>query len=364
MNPTISDFNTSRKILGSLANDEMKKIISEFHDGNIPDIAPTEFSFTMSNTTLQLANAFRREMFCIWGWTLKVISFDPETSENMISIIFIRNEIEKVKIPITDTKILENLEFKIDKQNNTPKSMYVRLEDMIEVSNVLPNGLILFDPKIVVSMLKPGEIIRMRIGCEYGDPKQNIKFSQVSRVVFKYTDIKLLPENETHPRDSKSEHMSGYVIPSVQANPKSFKFNGIILVTKHENVLYNILNETCDSLIDKFKVVDELVKQYKKNKTEIFRNMFLNIIQLETDLQEATLQIPNECHSLGGLFCRYVSDIEPDISFVSYRLFTHENKLEIKIKHTSDISILFVNVISKIISDLENIKKEIILNSD
>jgi DNA-directed RNA polymerase subunit L len=359
---TISDIKITRELLGSSANAEVKKIIFNFHDGKIPNICPMEFSFNLNNTTLQFANAFRREMYLVWGWTFKVISFDPSTTENMVSILFIKNELENLRVPFADSKLLESLEYKIDIQNNTPISRYVRLEEMTTSTNL--KGIELFDPKVIISMVRPGDILRMTIGFEYGDPKHNVKFSQVSRVVFKYNDIPLLPESETHLRDSKDAYNSGYSVPSVQANPTSFQFSGVVTVTNSEskNILYSILNYTCQSLIDKFNIIGALNKKHQKSNTETvtFQNVYLNVIQLNNGLNEATIQIYNECHSLGGLFCRYVTDIEPNISFVVYKVIVHEKKLEIIIKYDSNINQLINKVVSKSLEELEHLKTEII----
>lgn len=294
----------------------------------IPDFKHSMLSFTIHNTKSSFVNALRR---CILDELLvKVLYFD--LSDIKTNDEFILNDLIQERIQLISIKqdIEDDITFSLNVFNNTNQIIPVYSES-IKPNN---NTNIYFNQNIKLCDLKPNKHItinNIHTKSNYGHYDNIYSIGRASYEVINFDMVNT---------------------QSLSSDPSEFKF----YIYSNGNIeTVDILHKTIIQLTKRLQNITNLITSYNPDKSndELIINKEDNI---------TIYFIKNEYHTLGNLLVDYMYDLDNSTNLLNYNI-DHPSKNEINIKTDNpDSDRLITTAISKVINDLDNLKKIFKLN--
>ena len=155
------------------------------------------------------------------------------------------------------------------------------------------------------------------------------------------------------------KNFSGYKISSLIATPKHHLFTAIIPATGiNESEINNILIAVCDNIISRLRLISTSIEKINSINGNIntTNGIQFTILESTSGLEKGILIIPNETYTIGTILSRAIYDLNPDIAIVTSLVY--ENKVELVIQHTENVTSILGDAIQYCISIFNTIKKK------
>lgn len=354
-----TEFNLIKE-LDNENNKELRDILEYIPKDELGQAFPTKSKFTVSfelhDTNASLANGIRR---CLID-EIEIASFDfNEYKDIETDDIFIPCDLIKQRIDLLP--VAQDIDYNIKSKTKDNSNAYMKFElfkknDSDRIIDILSDNLKIvgesngYDIRDVVNAgiplhpLRPGKYIKINnITISKGIAIDNAgKYNTFSNVTYKILDAKQLIETplETSGKSSMTTNSTKFYISyDTHRNIKNPK---------------KMMIKCCDTLIDKFEIILEDMKNIKNSDTKYISD----ILSLETHRNTKKIFINDEYWTAINLITRYVYDItKGTIEFITPSLIHPEKEIGVVSIIHPEFSTVIQNALKKIISDLNIVKK-------
>ncbi len=157
--------------------------------------------------------------------------------------------------------------------------------------------------------------------------------------------------------------LSGYKVSCMVADPRHHVLRAVVPATSPAPAEARaVFADACTNVRERLQLVAAAVEQAaaaSAGSTGTRHGIQYTVIQLEGGLTEGVLQVPGETYTIGELLKRTVFELEPGISSVTSLVIQHENRLEVTIQHTDDVTKLLRAAIQRAIETFDTIRQGI-----
>ena len=274
----------------------------------------------------------------VYAITSENIEFTENTS--LFDNDYLAHRISYVPIINTLEKDYNNIEIKIEKENNEHEQMKIFLHDFTVNEDLDIKDIIKY-PGMLLTVLNPGQKISCTAKLVLGNCKEySSNFSPVSTAVyyFKYDETS---EDLNSERDYKKDK---------HGNPKVYIMNIESTGQFNSNIIFNMAIDRYKYILNKIK---EDIIDKKGAIVEFHRN---------TRTAGIRLILKNETETVGNILTQYILDMDKDIicGYTQHHPFEKYIFIDINYKNNTfnQIRELFIKVIDKINNILDDLKKD------
>ena len=171
---------------------------------------------------------------------------------------------------------------------------------------------------------------------------------------YKHLDIEEYSKEETHQSDGEMVNASGYKVSSLVANPRHHLMSMMFITVADSSEISGIFVDICDNIISRLRLILLSVEKITANLRPINGIQF-TILETADGLERGILIIPGETNTISNLITRAVNDNIPDISSITGLVY--ENKAEIVIQHTENVTSILTDAIQYCLFIFTTIKK-------
>lgn len=346
-----------------ITSDDIPELLEIYRLTKLP-LAPTHVSIEIMGVPSAVVNALRRVVLDeMPGYALKVPidGFSTElTTECFMIPQFVNNRISLLRLrPQIPAEVIAKLRLKLDisNQNATFLNVYAGDLEVVEGSMTEP----IFNPTTVIAMLQPGKrIVINGIHISTGYGRDNGVYNVACRGTYTHLDLPQHSDSEMRDANGAAVDLSGYKVSTLVANPRHHRLSAIIpATTANLSEARAVFADACAVIIARLRLIYSTIERQTSGKAN-HRGIQFNVIQLESGLNEGTLQIPGETHTIGELLRRIIYEITPEISNVMYNISSHENLLSLSVRHSEDVTDILMKAIQRSVAIFEAIQKGII----
>lgn len=356
----------------------------------LPKKIKKQITFDLIGVNPQITNAIRRTVLDeLPVKTLYVKHENIETNDPYILFDIIQNRLSLIPIEqfIDDQKTAEHIDFSLEIINQTAHIIMVKSGDLKSSLSLKDNTNLPFAGTYRISELQPGKYLRiknivLKSGYGYKNAKYSLcggfkvkpldfieiavvnqyghivnqmisaeqlaKYKLVSSKSIKKQKILIIPykeyqelmSEETIKRTKqyntilelsslKKHKIKDFELASsLKDTPKDFR---VTILTKGNIEPSKLLKLCFQNLIDRLRNILESITFENSEFQEKQNNQNVKII---SNVDQTEYIIKDETHTIGGIITRTISELDPNISFVSYKIIHPlERKLNITIKH-------------------------------
>jgi len=224
----------------------------------------------------------------------------------------------------------------------------------------------LFNPTFRLATLCPGKrIVINGIYIDIGYGRDNATYNVVRRAALRHLDVAQHTDaemREEYGKDGKRNpvaDLSGYKVSCMVADPRHHVLRAVVPATSPAPAETRaVFADACANIRERLQLVAAAVEQAGAP-AGARHGIQYTVIQLEGGLTEGVLQVPGETYTIGELLKRTVFELEPGISSVTSLVISHENRLEVTIQHTDDVTKLLRAAIQRAIETFDTIRQGI-----
>lgn len=347
--PKVKSFTIDRK---PLKNDTLKKL---FHLDSLPN-APSIVTIEISGIPTAYINGIRRvgtdEMK---GYALNVkpggFKIDLTTDPFMLPP-YVEGRISLIRLSARAG--MDKLRFKLDVTNNGATQMGVYAGDLEIVEGSLP--IPIFNPTTKIAFIQPGKrIVIHDIYVSDGYGRENSIYNVLCRASYSHLDIPQYSDDDMRKENGVAADWSGYKVSSLVANPLHHLLSATIPATSsNKDMVYIIFIDICTNIIERLRLANTAIETASNGIPH--REAQYTVVKLNSGISEGILRMIGETYTIGELIRRTVYDLNPNIVNVSYTIISHENNLNLSVRHTDNVTKILIDAIQHIIDTFEKIK--------
>lgn len=348
-----------------LARDVPK--LKEIFDIDKLPMATARVAMEMKGIPTAMVNAFRRTLTDeMIGHTLQ-ISDDgwntQETTELFMLPHFVGMRISSIRLKCQiPSETIRTLKLGLDMVNASGAPLSVYAGDLVVKEGNMKETL--FNPTYRIAVIQPGKrMVIDEIKIVTGVGKDNGLFNVTCCAAFRHLDLEEYTDDEIRQKDGVASNSSGYKQSSLISNPKHHLLTFDVPATGKDyvNDVFTLLKDCIITIRDRLQSILNAIDKSEGGDKDVSGSIHKSGIQhtcikLESGLNESVLSVPNETYTIGELLRRYVYEIVPEISGVSYEVISHERRLVLTVRNGSDTTSILMNTIYYILEVLSELE--------
>jgi len=346
-----------------LTSDDVPDLKTIFHISKLP-LAPSYIELELKDVPTALVNAMRRVITDeLMSHTLQVPDggFSTAlTTDKFMLPQFVNSRIARLRLcRYLSDSVVKNLKLDLDVMNPTADVLSVYAGDFRVAAGTLSEPI--FNPTARIAVLQPGKRIVIKgIHISAGIGTSDASYNVACNAAFTHLDIPQYSDEEMRDPKGIAVDWSGYKVSCMVANPRHHRLTATLPATSpNPSEVRAVIADVCDNIKGRLTTIADAIAL--KPAESILRGIQYAVIELDGDIYEGILQIMNESHTIGELLRRYLFDLDPTITNVSYKITTHGiRKLELSIRCTfKEITSFILRAIAIIVDVLDKIQSEI-----
>ena len=297
------------------------------------------------------------------GHALKVPDdgFNAElTTDGFMLPQFVNNRIACLRLrPQIPADTIATLRLKLDVSNRgaTPLAVYAGDFEVTDGAMSEP----LFNPTTKLAVLQPGKrIVIQGIHIATGYGRDNGVYMVACRGAYTHLDLEQYSDAEMREEQGIAADWSGYKTSSLLADPRHHLLTATLpATTPNPAESRAVFADACANIKGRLRLIATTVERHAEIPSGGFahRGVQYTVVDLEAGLSEGILQVPGETHTIGELLRRTIYELTPDIANVAYTIISHENRLNLTVRHTEDVTRILLRAIHHAIATFDAIQR-------
>lgn len=352
-----------------ITSENVPELFELFNIHTLP-LATSKVEFEIKGISTSIINGIRRVITDeMSGHYLQLSedSISSLTTDKFADHQFINSRLSTMPLRyLISPTIIKNLRLSIDITNTSSEQLFIHSGDLIIEEDIDSKkhtttlDYPIFNPTFNLFSIQPGKrVVINNIYITSGLGKDFAGANIACNARYKHLDIEEYTKDETHSDEGIMKNFSGYKISSLIATPKHHLFTAIIPATGiNESEINNILIAVCDNIISRLRLISTSIEKINSINGNIntTNGIQFTILESTSGLEKGILIIPNETYTIGTILSRAIYDLNPDIAIVTSLVY--ENKVELVIQHTENVTSILGDAIQYCISIFNTIKKK------
>lgn len=257
----------------------------------------------------------------------------PQFVEQRIALIPLRPQIPAATV--------RGLRLRLDATNPGTEDFPVYAGDLQVAAGEMPEPL--FNPTFKLAVLQPGArlVVNGIHIAEGRGGRDGAAFNVARRAAYRHLDLPEHERAETHDEGGAAVDQSGYKVSTLVADPRWHVLSATLPATTADPAEARaVLADACANIAERLRFADAVAGRRAAGPgAEAPAHQpgaQFTVVDLHEGLVEGILQIPGETDTIGGLVCRAIFELAPDIVFTAYTVIPHEGRLAVTVHHAAD----------------------------
>jgi DNA-directed RNA polymerase subunit L len=275
----------------------------------------------------------------------------PQFTNQRIALLPLRGQIP--------ADVVEKLRLELDVANRGTSPLSVYAGDLVVKKGRMAEPL--FNPTFKLCVLQPGKRIVIRgIYIATGAGRDNGVFLVARRAAYRHLDIAQHDRAATHDPGGEAADWSGYKVSSLVADPRHHLLTATLAASSPDpSEARAVFADACANIKERLRLVATTVERRAEAGSLTGRGVQYTVVELEAGLTEGILQVPGETHTIGALLCRAIYEFAPNIANVAYTIVAHENRMNLTLRSTEDVTQILLGAARNCITTFDTIQRGI-----